>query len=109
MTPEAWASLGSLVQQYGLPLAILAGFGWLILTRKLVTGGELADKQAESDGWKALYVQERSDRIAAQQLTEKRGEAAAEVAEAVASGFENVLKRLPDPYDERLEGRRRVR
>ena len=103
MTPEAWAALGSLVQQFGLPLAILAGFAWLILTGKLVTGQQF-------ERMSALYERERTDRLAAEAALAKRGEATADFSEAIAQGFETVLDRLPsDPYDERLRGRARGR
>ena len=105
MTPDQWIAFA---REWGLPLVMFIAFVWTHSgpKRRWVSREELDDKQAESDGWKALYLQERGDRIESQQLTLKRGEAAAEVAEAVASGFEKVLGRLPDPYDERLEGRR---
>ena len=78
----------AITREFGLPLAILAAFGYLILTGKLRTEREVKDRDAELiavresrdkredhmrrefetgvGAWKALYEQERNDRIAAQ-------------------------------------------
>lgn len=75
-------------ERFGLPLVILAIFGYLILTGKLRTEREVKDRDDELravrksrdqreehmrremetgvTAWKTLYEQERSDRIAAQ-------------------------------------------
>lgn len=101
MTPESWAAIGSIVERYGLPLSMLAGFVWAILRRKFVTG-------AEADGWKALYERERQDRIAAESALLKFAPANAELAEGVAELSKNIVERLPKTsiYEERMEGRR---
>jgi hypothetical protein len=114
MTPEGWAALGAIVERFGLPIAILAAFGWLVLKRKLVTGTEL-------ERMTALYERERLDRIAAESIIAKVAPASAEVAEAVADLSATVMARLPilepppepppdprsRPYNDRLEGTRR--
>lgn len=108
MTPETAQLIGTLIERFGLPVVILAAFGWLILRRKLVTAGELADKQAESDGWRALYEREREDRIAAQKQLGEVPAAVAGLSDSVRGLAEDVVKRLPvqNVYEERLHGGR---
>ena len=81
-----WAAV---VREFGLPLAILVAFGFLIITGKLRTEREVTEvndelravRKARDEreehmrreqatavaAWKALYDQERADRIAAQE------------------------------------------
>lgn len=95
MTPEALAVIGSLIERYGLPLVLLTGFAWLILTGKLVTGSQLATMTG-------LFERERGDRITAEANLAKLAGANADVAEAVREALTVVIK--PAPYAERLEG-----
>lgn len=101
-------SLEELLKQYGLPLAGLVGFAWALFKGWLVTGRHLTAVQAESDGWEALYRQEREDRIAAQKTVGDFAPANAKVAEAVAALSEKVVSRMPrtsqELYEERLRG-----
>lgn len=101
---------GALVDRFGLSAVLIALIVLAFYKRWVVTRGELADKQDELDKMSALYERERTDRIAAQDAIGRFAPANAEVAQAVAELSEQVIKRLPDPYGERLEGtRRRVR
>lgn len=113
MTPETWAALISVIQQFGLPLAMLAAFAYVIFKRLLVTKGELQDKQDELDEMRRLYERERADRISNQELLLKVANVPADLADAVAELTETVMKRpltsAAEPYDDRLEGRRRGR
>lgn len=97
-----------LVKEFGLPVAFLSVAVLAFYRRWLVTRGELQDKQDELDKMTLLFERERIDRIAAQEAITKFAPANAEVAQAVAALSESVIKRLPDPYDERIEGRRRA-
>jgi hypothetical protein len=97
MTPEAAAALFALVKDFGLPLAILGAFSWLILSGRLVTGTQL-------ELMRVLFERERTDRVAAQLLLAQFAGANAEVAEAVREVLTEVVSR--DPYQDRLEGRR---
>lgn len=98
MTPEAAFAF---IREFGLPISILAVFGWLILRRKLVTGAEL-------ETMVALFERERQDRIAAEAIVAKFAAANADVAEAVADLSRTVLvKRAPvrrNAYTERERG-----
>jgi hypothetical protein len=109
VTPELWNALAGLIDKYGLPIAMLGGFLWLILRGKLVTGSQLASMTS-------LFERERSDRIAAEAIIAKFAAANADVAEAVAGLSAQVLKRpVPrsrrpvDDYVDRVEGVRRGR
>lgn len=81
-----WASV---VREFGLPLAILVAFGFLIITGKLRTEREVTEVTEELKAvrkardareehmrremetavasWRSLYEQERNDRIRAQE------------------------------------------
>lgn len=83
------SDIAALIQQYGLPLVILGGFGWLILTGRLVTGRELTKMTA-------LFEREREDRIAAQKTSAEVASASANIAESV--------ERVIDLYGERQTG-----
>ena len=96
MTPEALAAIGGLIERYGLPLAILGGFLYLLLTGKIVMGTQLGTMTA-------LFERERADRIAAEATLAKFATANAEVAEAVREALTEVVKR-PEPYADRLAG-----
>src|SRR5687767_13995458 len=106
MTPDTWASLGGLVERYGLPLAILAGFLWLLLTGRIVLGRahdaaiEAAANAAQAAvtakaealsaanlviaEWRDRWSQERVDRIAAEQALREFAPALKDLAEGVA-------------------------
>lgn len=90
--------LAAIAREWGLPLAMLVAFAWLIVKRKLVTGAELADMRADRD-------QERTDRKAAQAALLEFAPANAKLAEAVTTAVETVMKQ-PDPYADRQRGRR---
>lgn len=88
--------VGSFIDRYGLPLAILAMCGWLVLTRRFVTGSEL------------LYVEER-------RKEEREGRLAAEATvKVLAEGFqtiggsmEQIAETVTDAVDRALEADRR--
>jgi hypothetical protein len=103
VTPEAWAAIAALVDRYGLPLAILGGFLFLLLRGKLVTGGQLAQLKDQLATMTMLFERERSDRMAAEANVAKFASANAEVAEAVREALTEVVKG-PDAYAERLAG-----
>lgn len=97
MTPETWAALGGLVERFGLPLAMLAVFGWLTIGEKSkLVGREVAE------AWRHLYERERQDRIAAQKDVAEVASASAKVAETA----ERAVGLVTNAYEERLAGRR---
>ena len=80
MTPELLALIGSLLDRYGLPISLLIGLGWLLLTRRLVLGSELnyvEDRRKE----------ERDGRLAAESALRDQTEAMRVLTEAVTDGL----------------------
>lgn len=81
MTPELLGLIGSLLDRYGLPISLLIGLGWLLLTRRLVLGSELnyvEDRRKEErdgrlDAEKALREQTEALRILNESVTERLG------------------------------------
>jgi hypothetical protein len=108
LTPDQLTAFGSVIERFGLPLAMLALFFWaFVVKRWIVTKGELDDKAAELDKMTALYERERTDRLTAEQTLLRGTGTSADVAQAVAELSETVIARLPSLYDERLQGVRR--
>lgn len=99
MTAETLAVLGSLAERYGLPLVLLAGFLWLILTERLVTGSRMR-------AMSALFEREREDRLKAEAIATRTAIASGALAKSVEGFATAVLEHhAPDAYVERLEGR----
>lgn len=96
MTADTAAAIAGLVERYGLPLAMLGTFLFLVIKRIFVTG-------AEYRAMVTLFERERVDRMAAEQTIAKFATVNAEVAEAVRDVLSEVVKR-PDVYAERLAG-----
>ena len=73
--------IGSLLDRYGLPISLLIGLGWLLLTRRLVLGSELNyvedRRKEERDGRLsaelALREQTEALRILNESVTERFG------------------------------------
>ena len=91
MTPEG---VGALIDRYGLPLAILGGFLWLLLTRRLVLGSEF------------LYVderrkEEREGRLLAEAALKEQSLASARLADAIEQGFQVSTDTILDAIDGR--------
>ena len=80
MTPELLGLIGSLLDRYGLPISLLIGLGWLLLTRRLVLGSELnyvEDRRKE----------ERDGRLAAELALREQTEALRILNESVTERF----------------------
>ena len=97
MTPEG---IGALIDRYGLPLAILGGFLWLLLTRRLVLGSEF------------LYVderrkEEREGRLLAEAALKEQSLASARLADAVEASTESILDAIDGRHMTSLEQRSR--
>lgn len=75
MDQQLLDSLLVVLQDYGLPLAILGLFGYLILTGRLVTGGELTRRVAGLDEEvryrEALRAEERAGRLEAEERLDR--------------------------------------
>lgn len=106
MTPDTWASLGGLIERYGLPLVILGGFLWLLLTGRVVLGRShdaaivaaqnaaaaavvakaeaLAAANQVIAEWRDRWSQERIDRIAAEQALREFAPVLKDLAEGVS-------------------------
>jgi hypothetical protein len=96
------SGVGLFVDRYGLPLAILGFFAWLILTRRFVTGSELAYVEARR-------IDERDRAIAAEATVkvlaesfEKIGGSMAEIAEVVEDA---VLRAIAEEERNRVPRR----
>lgn len=100
MTPEIFWQF---VREFGLPFALVSLGLVGIIRGWVVTRGEYMDKQAETDGWRALYERERTDRMAAEQGLVKTSAASVDVAQALRDALEKIVGQ-PDVYAERLEG-----
>ena len=97
MTPEG---IGALIDRYGLPLAILGGFLWLLLTRRLVLGSEF------------LYVderrkEEREGRLLAEAALREQSLASGRLADAVEASTETILDAIDGRHATALEQRSR--
>lgn len=86
MTPEILAAIGGLIDRYGLPLAMLAGLGWLLLTRRVVLGSELTYVEQRR-------VEEREGRLAAEAALREVAPKTAEALEAMADAIEGRAPR----------------
>lgn len=95
-------SLGGFVDRYGLPLAILGFFAWLILTRRFVTGNELAYVEARR-------VEEREGRIAAEATVKILADAFAKVGGSVETIAETVTDAVERALEADREDRSRAR
>ena len=97
MTPEA---IGALVDRYGLPLAILGGFLWLLLTRRIVLGSEVQyiDERRR---------EEREGRLLAEAALKEQSLAAARMADAVEASTESILDAIDGRHQTALEQRSR--
>lgn len=91
-------SLGGLIDRYGLPIAILAGFAWLVLTRRFVTGNELAYVEARR-------VEEREGRLAAEATTR----VLAAAFEKIGGSIEQIADTVTDAVEQALEADRKDR
>lgn len=98
MTPEALGAIGELVDRYGLPIAILAGFAWLVLTRRFVTGSELGYVEARR-------LDEREGRLAAEATIK----VLADGFEKVGGSMETIADVVTDAVERALEADRRDR
>lgn len=98
MNPETIGTIGELVDRYGLPVVILAGFAWLVLTRRFVTGSELSyveDRRRE----------EREGRIAAEATVRVLSDG----VEALGGSMEKIASTVTDAVERALEDDRRAR
>lgn len=85
MPPEVVVlqDIGSLVDRYGLPLIMLLGGLWLVLSRRLVSGGELNYVEARR-------AEEREARIAAEATVKVLAEAVQQTADGL-DGLTDVV------------------
>lgn len=87
MSPELLGALGNLVDRYGLPIVLLVGLGWLLLTRRLVLGSELNYVEARR-------LEEREGRLAAEAALRELGKTTADAMEALADSSDRVVDQL---------------
>ena len=90
MTPF---DVGAFIQEFGLPLAMLVGFGWLWLTGRIVSGKQYDKDVAYRD---ALYTAERADRIDAQKSVQAFAGAMNELADSVEPLAQAAAKAADD-------------
>lgn len=99
MTPEVFAAIGALIDRYGLPLAILGGLLWLLLTRRVVLGSEATYIEARR-------LEEREGRIAAEATVKVLTEA----VDKLGDGMGTLSATIVDAVDRALlEDRTRAR
>ena len=76
MTPEVLQALASLLERYGLPLALLIGLGWLLLTRRLTLGSETSYVEARR-------LEEREGRVTAERALQETASALGRLTDAI--------------------------
>lgn len=76
MSPEVLAAIGGLLDRYGLPIAILIGLGWLLLTGRLVLGSDANYREERRR-------EERTARLEAEAALRAQTEALRDLTEAV--------------------------
>jgi hypothetical protein len=77
LTPEALQVIGSILDRYGLPIALLIGLGWLLLTGRLVLGSDATYREDRRR-------EERAARLDAEAALRAQTEALRELTDAVA-------------------------
>lgn len=91
--------MGSLIDRFGLPVAILVSFGFLILSGRLRTGSEVEYRER-------LRAEERDNRLAA----EKRLAEAIEANRLLTEGFRELERTvLRDQRGDPPDAARRAR
>lgn len=76
MSPEILAAISGLIDRYGLPIAILIGLGWLLLTGRLVLGSDANYREERRR-------EERTARLEAEAALRAQTEALRDLTEAV--------------------------
>lgn len=99
MTPDTIALLGTFVDKYGLPLVILAGVLWVLLTRRFVTGSELTYVEARR-------VEEREGRLAAEATVKALTEAVEKLGGSMEDLTETIVAAVERTIDEDRRARR---
>ena len=89
MTPETLAFLGSLVERYGLPMALLVGLGWALLTRRITLG-------SETNYVEARRVEERDAKLLAESTLREQAQAMAKLAESFETMTDTLLEAFED-------------
>lgn len=106
---DAFGAIGSIIDRYGLPLAILTGLLWLLLSRRLVLGSEATYIEARR-------AEERERAIAAEALVRDLTDAveklangvdglpvvvAAAVEKAIAASLPSAIEKAVDQIERR--------
>lgn len=89
MTPETLAFLGALVDRYGIPIALLVGLGWALLTRRLTLGSETAYVEARR-------VEERDGRLVAEAALREVSAGVNKLADSIESMTDTLLEAIED-------------
>ena len=95
MTPDFWNGVGTAVERFGLPLAVLFVFGILLFKRWLVLGAELTFMVK-------LWSEEREARIEAEREMREQTQRLMQLAETFDGSVEAIL----DAIEGRPHGRR---
>ena len=89
MTPETLAFLGSVVERYGLPLGMLVGLSWALLTRRITLGSETAYGEARR-------VEERDAKLLAEATLREQAQAMARLSESFETMTDSLLEAFED-------------
>jgi hypothetical protein len=98
MTPDTVVFIGSFVDKYGLPLAILCGVVWALLSRRFVTGSELNYVEERRK-------EERESRLAAEATVR----ALTEAVEKLGGSMEDLTETIVEAVERTIEDDRRAR
>ena len=106
MTPDFWNGVGTAVERFGLPLAVLFVFGILLFKRWLVLGAELTNSAKACSEQVAfmqkLWQDEREARIAAEREMREQTQRLMQLAET----FDGSVDAILDAIEGRPHGRR---
>ena len=89
MTPETLAFLGSLVERYGLPLILLVGLGWALLTRRITLGSEMNYDESRR-------VEEREAKLLAEATLREQAQAMAKLSDSFETMTDTLLEAFED-------------
>lgn len=92
MTTEALATIGQLVEKYGLPLVLLGVFLWLVLTRRFVTGNELQYVEERRK-------EERVDKLATLEVVRELTTSVDKLSDAMEQFLDSVVTAVEDAID----------
>jgi hypothetical protein len=101
---ELITAIAGLIREFGIPLAILFAFAFLLWKRILILGSELDRKAAlyekEIDYREARRIEEREGRLAAEKRLERATEAFREISPLLRDIFKEVIRGGRERLDE---------